>query len=65
VRFANGQARTRSKFLFWHSSPSPGPGSEVLVPVRDPDAGIDWSAVVGPTISALGTVTALIIAVTR
>ena len=33
--------------------------------IQDPDAGIDWTAVVGPAISALGTVTALIIAVTR
>ena len=65
VRFANGQARSRSKFLFWSRYPAPGPGSEILVPVEDPDAGIDWSAVVAPAISALGTITALIIAVTR
>jgi polysaccharide export outer membrane protein len=65
VRYANGQARTRSKFLFWSSYPSPGPGSEVLVPVKDPDAGINWESLIAPIISALGTVTALIIAVTR
>jgi protein involved in polysaccharide export with SLBB domain len=65
VRYANGQARTRSKFLFWSSYPAPGPGSEVLVPVEDPEAGFDWGAIVPPTVSALGTVTALIIAVTR
>jgi protein involved in polysaccharide export with SLBB domain len=65
VRYANGQARTRSKFLFWSSYPTPGPGSEVVVPVEDPDAGIDWAAWVGPTLSALGSVTALIIAVVR
>lgn len=65
VRFANGQARTRSKFLFWSSYPAPGPGSEVLVPVKDPEAGIDWEALIAPMVSALGTVTALIIAVTR
>jgi protein involved in polysaccharide export with SLBB domain len=65
VRFANGQARTRSKFLFWSSYPTPGPGSEVVVPVEDPDAGINWESLIAPMISALGTVTALIIAVTR
>jgi protein involved in polysaccharide export with SLBB domain len=65
VRYANGQARTRSKFLFWSSYPTPGPGSEVVVPVEDPDAGIDWGGVLPATISALGTITALIIAVTR
>jgi protein involved in polysaccharide export with SLBB domain len=65
VRYANGQARTRSKFLFWSSYPSPGPGSEVVVPVEDADAGINWEAIIAPMVSALGTVTALIIAVTR
>jgi protein involved in polysaccharide export with SLBB domain len=65
VRYANGQARTRSKFLFWSSYPSPGPGSEVLVPIEDPDAGLNWESLIAPMISALGTVTALIIAVTR
>jgi len=65
VRYANGQARTRSTFLFWSSYPEPGPGSEVNVPVEDPNAGINWGAIVAPTISALGTITALIIAVTR
>jgi len=65
VRYANGQARTRSKFLFWSSYPEPGPGSEVVVPVKDPNAGIDWAAWVPTTVSALGTVTALIIAVTN
>lgn len=35
VRYANGQVKTRSHFLFLSSSPTPGPGSEVLIPVRD------------------------------
>ena len=65
VRYVNGQARSRSKFLFWSSYPTPGPGGEVVVPVKDPDAGFDWASFAGPMISALGTVTALIIAVTR
>ena len=33
VRYANGSARVRSKFLFFSSSPSPGPGSVVSVPL--------------------------------
>jgi len=65
VRYANGQARTRSKFLFWSSYPTPGPGGEVVVPVKDPTSGFDWAGFAGPMIPALGTVTALIIAVTR
>jgi protein involved in polysaccharide export with SLBB domain len=35
VRYANGTVKTRHKFLFFRSSPKPGPGSEVLVPVKD------------------------------
>ena len=35
VRFANGEVRTRSHWLLVRSDPNPGPGSEVLVPVRD------------------------------
>jgi len=65
VRYANGSARTRSKFLFFSSWPSPGPGSEVLVPTKDPELGTDWVALLGPLVSAIGSVTALIIAVTR
>jgi protein involved in polysaccharide export with SLBB domain len=34
VRFANGSARTKSKFLFFTSSPEPGPGSTVFVPEK-------------------------------
>lgn len=37
VRFANGEVRTKSKFLFFSNAPSPGPGSEVLVPARNPN----------------------------
>jgi protein involved in polysaccharide export with SLBB domain len=37
VRQANGEVRTRHKFLFFRSDPSPGPGSEVFVPSRDPN----------------------------
>jgi len=35
VRYANGDVRTRRKALFFSSTPRPGPGSEVFVPVRD------------------------------
>jgi protein involved in polysaccharide export with SLBB domain len=34
VRFANGSARTKSKFLFISSTPKPGPGSTVFVPEK-------------------------------
>jgi polysaccharide biosynthesis/export protein len=35
VRYANGQVKTRHRVLLFRSDPPPGPGSEVLVPVRD------------------------------
>jgi protein involved in polysaccharide export with SLBB domain len=63
VRYANGSARTRSKFLFFSSYPEPGPGSEVLVPVEPEGAGTNWPAVLGPLLSGIGSVAALIIAV--
>jgi protein involved in polysaccharide export with SLBB domain len=34
VRYANGSARVVSRFLFFTSSPEPGPGSVVVVPVK-------------------------------
>jgi protein involved in polysaccharide export with SLBB domain len=34
VRYANGDARTRTRWLFVSSSPTPGPGSEVFVPTK-------------------------------
>jgi len=37
VRLANGEIRTRRKSLFFGSSPTPGPGSEVFVPSKDPN----------------------------
>jgi hypothetical protein len=35
VRYANGEVRTRHHWLFVSSDPKPGPGSQVLVPLRD------------------------------
>jgi len=65
VRYANGSARTRSTFLFFSSYPNPGPGSEVLVPSRDPSIALQWIEILGPLVTAIGSVTALIIAVTN
>ncbi|HUF74658.1 MAG TPA: SLBB domain-containing protein, partial [Longimicrobiales bacterium] len=65
VRYANGSARTRSKFLFFSSWPSPGPGSEVFVPAEIPGTGTEWYTILGPVVSAVGSVAALIIAVSN
>jgi protein involved in polysaccharide export with SLBB domain len=63
VRYANGSARTRSRFLFFSNYPDPGPGSEVSVPVEPPGGGTNWPAILGPLLSGVGSVAALIIAV--
>lgn len=34
VRYANGSARVKSRFLLFSSSPTPGPGSTVSVPSK-------------------------------
>ena len=35
VQYANGEIRTKRRTLLFSSTPRPGPGSEVLVPVKD------------------------------
>ncbi|HET9947950.1 MAG TPA: hypothetical protein VFQ22_03380, partial [Longimicrobiales bacterium] len=65
VRFANGRAETRSRFLFWSSYPEPGPGSVILVPAENPEYRRDWATILPPVLSGLGSIAALIIAVTR
>ena len=38
MKYANGEVRTRHKTLFFTRTPTPGPGSEISVPVRDTTA---------------------------
>src|SRR5690606_5267152 len=65
VRYANGRAQTKPRFLFFSSSPEPGPGSVILVPADDPSYRRDWVTILPPVLSGLGSIAALIIAVTR
>jgi len=66
VRYANGQVQTRHRtLLLFRSDPMPGPGSEVLVPVKDTMArGTDALAVFG-ALAQLITATATVIIVSR
>jgi polysaccharide biosynthesis/export protein len=66
VRYANGEVQTRHRTLgIFRSDPTPDPGSEVLVPVRDTTArGTDALAVVG-ALAQLITATATVIIVSR
>jgi polysaccharide export outer membrane protein len=66
VRYGNGEVRTRHRVLgIFRSDPVPGPGSEVLVPVRDTTAhGADLLTVVG-SLAQLITATATVIIVSK
>jgi polysaccharide export outer membrane protein len=65
VRFANGSARNRSKFLFFTSWPKPGPGSDIFVPTRAPREGTNWLPVVAAIASMLASTASVMIALTR
>src|ERR1700694_5895783 len=66
VRFANGEARTKSKFLFVSSAPSPGPGSEGFVPFKDPnEPRTDKVALFGAIAQILASTVAIIVVARR
>ena len=64
VQFANGLAQTRSKFLFWSSYPTPGPGSIITVPAKDATDRFDLSAFLTNTVTILASLTTLIVVLT-
>jgi hypothetical protein len=63
VKYANGSAETRSKFLFWSSWPTPGPGSEIVVPVKPEREPGNWLPVLAAIASILASTAAVVIAV--
>jgi hypothetical protein len=67
VKYADGRVRTRHrKLIFFSSSPVPGPGSEVFVPMKDPnERHQDALAVIGPLAQILASTAAIIIAVIK
>jgi polysaccharide biosynthesis/export protein len=66
VHYANGEVRTRRRSLFFHSDPTPGPGSEVIIPARDPNAPrTDTVALFGAIAQILASTVAIIVVVTR
>jgi protein involved in polysaccharide export with SLBB domain len=66
VRFANGEVRTKSRFLFVSSTPSPLPGSEVVVPAKDPnERKTDMVALFGAIAQILASTVAIIVVATR
>ena len=65
VRYANGEVRTKSRFLFVSESPKPDPGAEVFVPVKDPTDKVDKVALFGAVAQILASTVAIIVVVTR
>jgi hypothetical protein len=65
VRFANGEVRTKSKWLFFSSTPKPGPGAEVLVPAEDPGKKTDYVALFGSIAQILASTVAISVVATR
>ncbi len=66
VRYANGEVRTRRWALFYSSNPKPGPGSEVSVPAKDPNAPrTDTVALFGAIAQILASTVAIIVVATR
>ena len=56
VRYANGEVRTKHKGFVFGSSPEPGPGSEVIVPVKDTTRGPNPIVLFGAIAQVLASV---------
>jgi len=66
VRYANGEVKTRHHSFLFSSNPSPGPGSEVYVPAKDPNAPhTDKVALFGAIAQILASTVAIIVIATR
>ena len=65
VRYANGEVKTASHFLFFHSLPTPGPGSEITVPNRDLSHPTDYVALFGSIAQVLASTIAIVALATK
>ena len=63
VRFANGLARTRSKFLFWSSYPDPDAGSVITVPSKPSTPPVDKTQLITSLVAIVGSIATSIIVV--
>lgn len=61
VRYANGLAQTRSRFLLWSHYPTPGPGSQILVPSKDPADKLDTRGLIADLVAIVGSITTVIV----
>jgi protein involved in polysaccharide export with SLBB domain len=66
VQFANGSAQTKkSRLIFFSSSPRPGPGSQVLIPAKQPREPTNWIPIVAALASILASTASVAIALSR
>jgi hypothetical protein len=66
VRLANGEIRTRHRNIFGSNDPQPGPGAEVLVPAKDPNAPhTDYVALFGAIAQIIASTIAIIVVVKK
>jgi protein involved in polysaccharide export with SLBB domain len=66
VQQANGKVDSRHKAAWlFTSSPTPLPGSRVVVPTRDPAAKKDWTQILGTTAQVLGSLVTIIVVLNR
>jgi polysaccharide export outer membrane protein len=65
VRYANGMVKTRHKFLFFRSDPKPGPGSEVMVPLKDRSNPTNYVALFGAIAQIVASTVAIIVVLRR
>jgi polysaccharide export outer membrane protein len=66
VRYANGEVRTKRGGLLTSSNPKPGPGSEVMVPAKDPaEPKTDMVALFGAIAQILASTVAIIVVATQ
>src|SRR6266567_3345928 len=65
VRNADGEVETRHKFLFFRSDPTPGPGSEVTVPLKDTSNPTNYAALIGAIAQILASTVAIIVVATK
>jgi protein involved in polysaccharide export with SLBB domain len=65
VRYANGTARVRSRFLLWSSYPTPGPGSTVTVPVAPQGPPFNPTEFLGSLAQILASTVAILVIATK
>ncbi len=65
VRYANGSARVKSHFLFFGSSPTPGPGSTVSVPLAAERPPFNMTEFLGSMAQILASTVAILVIATK